>query len=617
MMAAREHAASGNYLFFEIGDSRFCAPVNDVEAIVELHGIHGLPFAPKGIAGTFMFRDRVAVVCDLGAVLNVEADAARKDLSVVVKLPIGLVAFRVDHVSDIVAASDIHPQLADERAMKEWMDGYVMQGPHIAFLTSFEKLLSLFGVASLASLAPAARGAEPPQPDVRTAAVEPVAARGVQAATVTAPAPVPVDSGGHASRDGATVAPIESAAEADFALQPEEDAAVAMDATVQPAQAATHEPAQSSVAQYDAAAAPEVAEPAVEFAAEIDESLELAPEAEVLRAEAPAESPPQPDVTAYQADVEPAADAGGVPEIIAFESESAARPHATPAAELSPDSAQSPEDLPEQEPPASIPEMQPIDAPASLMQESERETSAVAEPVEEIDGEALDATLSTDFGEAPLAAEDVAESPVEPEYSESSRHAAETLHPNRRKDVVCDGDFSVNSDEAAPSTNWNSARYRSTPAPERRERSSGKRSYVAIAIAAALLPLAFAGGWWWFSRPAVEQAPQPRQVAATEAAHPQQAAGAIEPRPSKLEIVGKDFEMRVEPAPSGRGKESTPAPAARDEIVVVVVRGDTLWDIAAKHLGNPHRYPELARNSAIRNPDLIHPGDVVRIRKRR
>ena len=50
------------------------------------------------------------------------------------------------------------------------------------------------------------------------------------------------------------------------------------------------------------------------------------------------------------------------------------------------------------------------------------------------------------------------------------------------------------------------------------------------------------------------------------------------------------------------------------EITHRVVSGDTLWDIAAHYLGNPFQYPELARLSQIRNPDLIYPGDIIRIR---
>lgn len=49
------------------------------------------------------------------------------------------------------------------------------------------------------------------------------------------------------------------------------------------------------------------------------------------------------------------------------------------------------------------------------------------------------------------------------------------------------------------------------------------------------------------------------------------------------------------------------------EIIHIVKKGDTLWHIAKKYINNPWRYPELARLSKIKNPDLIYPGDRVRI----
>ncbi|MCW9023253.1 MAG: chemotaxis protein CheW [Gammaproteobacteria bacterium] len=49
------------------------------------------------------------------------------------------------------------------------------------------------------------------------------------------------------------------------------------------------------------------------------------------------------------------------------------------------------------------------------------------------------------------------------------------------------------------------------------------------------------------------------------------------------------------------------------EIVHIVVKGDTLWHITERYIHNPFRYPELARLNKIKNPDLIYPGNRVRI----
>ena len=67
--------------------------------------------------------------------------------------------------------------------------------------------------------------------------------------------------------------------------------------------------------------------------------------------------------------------------------------------------------------------------------------------------------------------------------------------------------------------------------------------------------------------------------------------------------------VAVEPAAA---TPSIPQKPVREQIHIVR-RGDTLWDIAARYLGNPFRYHELAKLSEIRNPHLIHPGDRIRI----
>jgi len=128
--------------------------------------------------------------------------------------------------------------------------------------------------------------------------------------------------------------------------------------------------------------------------------------------------------------------------------------------------------------------------------------------------------------------------------------------------------------------------------------------------------------------------PQVDQVvsAAAPTRKPEDASASVSDKPDSGEVYrleGKDVTVTVERSrPEQQLAQETPRasqPSASDEIqtqpgyhefVHIVVKGDTLWDIAKKYLKNPFRYPELARLSEIKNPDLIYPGDTVRIRTR-
>jgi len=43
-----------------------------------------------------------------------------------------------------------------------------------------------------------------------------------------------------------------------------------------------------------------------------------------------------------------------------------------------------------------------------------------------------------------------------------------------------------------------------------------------------------------------------------------------------------------------------------------VEKGDTLWAICKKYLGDPTKYPEIAKKNNIKNPNLIYPGQVIK-----
>jgi len=162
---------------------------------------------------------------------------------------------------------------------------------------------------------------------------------------------------------------------------------------------------------------------------------------------------------------------------------------------------------------------------------------------------------------------------------------------------------------------------------------------LAIAVLAAML-YAFSPGFLGDARqPAASTPPAtstardtaPQAPVAATAAHAARDAATravaspkAEPAPQQIVSIksgaltltverpaGKDARPAAKPAAAASGVAERPAdPNTRTH---VVVRGDTLWDIAKKHVGDPYRYPELAEFSNIRNPDLIYPGDIVRI----
>lgn len=57
----------------------------------------------------------------------------------------------------------------------------------------------------------------------------------------------------------------------------------------------------------------------------------------------------------------------------------------------------------------------------------------------------------------------------------------------------------------------------------------------------------------------------------------------------------------------------TPREGGEDTKLITIVKGDTLWDLCQEHLKDPLRWRELSKYNDFTNPDLIYPGEHLRI----
>lgn len=57
----------------------------------------------------------------------------------------------------------------------------------------------------------------------------------------------------------------------------------------------------------------------------------------------------------------------------------------------------------------------------------------------------------------------------------------------------------------------------------------------------------------------------------------------------------------------------TPHPDMEGTTLITIVKGDTLWDLAAKHLKDPLNWPEFKKYNTFTNPDQIYPDEMMRI----
>ena len=86
-----------------------------------------------------------------------------------------------------------------------------------------------------------------------------------------------------------------------------------------------------------------------------------------------------------------------------------------------------------------------------------------------------------------------------------------------------------------------------------------------------------------------------------------------------VEIALKEYRKMQSIAyrPVGGGntleKQPTQRPAKETAKTYVVKKGDNLWNIAKKELGDGSKFGELAKKNGISNPSLIYPGQVIKL----
>ncbi len=127
--------------------------------------------------------------------------------------------------------------------------------------------------------------------------------------------------------------------------------------------------------------------------------------------------------------------------------------------------------------------------------------------------------------------------------------------------------------------------------PIKRKKPAGNRKRAFLFVAIAVLFFAAIGSAWIFIFSKVEK---PIQTITPIAAQPVEPETPVKPQ-LELDIPK---EMPVE------------------SDVYEVVEGDTLWSISERFTGNPYNYPRIAGENRIADPDLIFPGQRIRLYKK-
>ncbi len=134
-----------NYLLpFQVGPFPFCAPVNEVEAIIEIPKMSSVPLTQNSMEGVFDYRGKVAKVINLKRKFGLEQSAQpQNDLIILAKLESGLTGFRIDEVTEIIPSLNLQKfKLSSESSITAF-DSFIINNDKIILNTSFNQLFKV------------------------------------------------------------------------------------------------------------------------------------------------------------------------------------------------------------------------------------------------------------------------------------------------------------------------------------------------------------------------------------------------------------------------------------------------------------------------------------------
>lgn len=143
-------AASDEIICFEVGDSLFGLPMNQVQEISRDVEVWPVPHAPREVKGLINLRGRVVTVMDVHSRLEIASTQPHGNgRNIIVRSEGELIALHVDRIVDTltIARRDVKPAPKDASpTLKDLLSGVYCRESQLVSLLDLEALLAVVDV---------------------------------------------------------------------------------------------------------------------------------------------------------------------------------------------------------------------------------------------------------------------------------------------------------------------------------------------------------------------------------------------------------------------------------------------------------------------------------------